>query len=153
MVGSWAIQLNSYKNFKIPLLKLGSKRRIEFVKDDVIFHIFTRTSQHDKWSKIFGKTQILLEKLIQERHWIVNHFVIKFCHFAFCFGITPYHLMKHVSFLFLYCFEVRRCLTFYLDKIKPNQSLKIKSVLIAKMTCWHDKIYRVTKQILKSYIF
>jgi hypothetical protein len=48
MVGSWAIQLDSYKNFKIPLLKLGSKRRIEFVKDDVIFHIFTRTSQHDK---------------------------------------------------------------------------------------------------------
>ena len=41
-------------------------------------------------------------------------------------------------------------------KIKANQFLKIKSVLIVEMTqCslkWIDKHYRVTKQILNSHM-
>jgi hypothetical protein len=44
MVGFWAIHLNSCKNFKNRDRMMVSKKRVEFVKDDVINHIITRTS-------------------------------------------------------------------------------------------------------------
>ena len=50
MVRSWAILLNSCKNFKNRDRMMVSKKRVEFVKDDVINHIVTRTSSD--WQKI-----------------------------------------------------------------------------------------------------
>jgi len=50
MVGSWAIHLNSCKNFKNRDRMMVSKKRVEFVKNDVINHIVTRTSSD--WQKI-----------------------------------------------------------------------------------------------------
>jgi len=50
MVGFWAIHLNSCKNFKNRDRMMVSKKRVEFVKDDVINHIITRTSSD--WQKI-----------------------------------------------------------------------------------------------------
>jgi hypothetical protein len=44
MGGLQAIQLNSCKNFKNQVRRWMSKRQVEFVKDDVINHIVTRTS-------------------------------------------------------------------------------------------------------------
>jgi hypothetical protein len=44
MVGSWAIHLNSRKIFKNRDWMMVSKKRVEFVKDDVINDIVTRTS-------------------------------------------------------------------------------------------------------------
>ena len=44
MVGSWAIHLNSCKNIKNQDQMMVSKKRVEFVKDDVINHIVTRSS-------------------------------------------------------------------------------------------------------------
>jgi len=44
MVGSWAIHLNSCKIFKNRDWMMVSKKQVEFVKDDVINHIVTRTS-------------------------------------------------------------------------------------------------------------
>ena len=44
MAGSWAIHLNSGKIFKNRDRMMVSKKRVKFVKDDVINHIITRTS-------------------------------------------------------------------------------------------------------------
>jgi len=70
-------------------------------------------------------------------------YVMEFCHFAFCFGITSHSLTKHVFFLSLCCSKVRRFLTFYFlqnilielqHAIKASQLRKIKSILISEMT-------------------
>ena len=50
MVTSWATHLNRCKIFKNRDRMMVSKKRVEFVKDDVIGHIVTRTSLD--WQKI-----------------------------------------------------------------------------------------------------
>jgi hypothetical protein len=109
--------------------------------------------QNDKWSKMLGKTQILPEKLIQEWRWIVNHIVIEFWYFAFCFGITSHPFNETCLFYWSFCcFEIMRCFFQSLfcqnilielqHAIKANQSWKFKNILIAEMT----------RQILCSYM-
>jgi hypothetical protein len=44
MAGSWAIHLNSGKIFKNQDRMMVSKKQVEFVKDDAINHIVTKTS-------------------------------------------------------------------------------------------------------------
>jgi len=89
--------------------------------------------QIDKRSKMLGQTQILPEKLIQEWCWIVNHFIVDFCHFAFCFGVTSHPWTNTcISFVFLLFWNqemllLKGILTKYFDqtptcKIKANQS-------------------------------
>jgi len=65
--------------------------------------------QIDKRSKMLGQAQILPEKLIQEWCWIVNHFVVDFCHFAVCFRVISHPWTKHVFPLSSCCFEINRC--------------------------------------------
>jgi hypothetical protein len=61
MGGLQAIQLNNCKNFKNWVERIVNKRQIEFLKDEVIGHTVMEHPQNDKWLKLFGKTQILLE--------------------------------------------------------------------------------------------
>ena len=108
MVGSWAIHLNSCKVFKNQDRMMVSKKQVEFVKDDVINHIVTRTSSD--WQKIenaWPNTNIARKA---DPRMVLNcpSFVVDFCHFAFCFGVTSHPWMKHVFSLSLCCSESMR---------------------------------------------
>jgi len=134
MVGSWVIHLNSYKSFKNWVWRKVSKRRVEFVKDDVIGYIVTTTSSEWKVIEMLGKTQILIEKLIQKWRWIINHIVMEFCHFAFYFGITSHLWTKHVFSLSICCSEIKRCLAFYFDKILwSNSNMRLRLINLERL--------------------
>ena len=69
------------------------------------------------WSKVFGKTQILPEKLIQEWWWMAPTMsIILLWNSAFCSGITSHLSTKHAWLLSLCCFEINRCLTFFFSE-------------------------------------
>jgi hypothetical protein len=95
--------------------------------------------QNDKWSKILGRTQILLEKLIQEGCLTINNFVMDFCHSAFCFGITSHPLMKHVSSLSLCCYEIMRSLfqrVFWQNILIKLQNTKSRLINHERLKCF-----------------
>jgi hypothetical protein len=110
--------------------------------------------QNDKWSKLFGKTQILPEKLIQEWCWIVNHFVVEL---SFCilfwdhissfnetclFSVTLLFWsqeMFNISFLTIFFYQTPTCQSF-------------KSILITEMTRYLLEWHEVTKQISNPHM-
>ena len=95
--------------------------------------------QIDRRSKMLGQAQILLEKQIQEWCWIVNYFVVDFCYFAFCFGVTSYPWTKHVFPLSSCCFEIKRC--FFQRVFWQNILIKLQ----------HAKLRLVNPKTLKVF--
>jgi len=109
MVGSWAIHLNSCKIFKNRDRIMVCNKQVEFVKDDVINHIVTRTSSY--WQKIknaWPSTNIA-RKAYPRMVLNCQSFCCGFYHFAFCFGVTSHPWTKHVFPLSSCCFEIKRC--------------------------------------------
>jgi hypothetical protein len=80
MVGFWAIHLNSCKIFKNRDQMMVSKKRVEFVKDDVFNHIFTRTSSD--WQKIENVWQSTNIARKADPRMVLN------CQ-SFCCGVLP----------------------------------------------------------------
>ena len=133
MVGSWAIHLNSCKIFKNWDRIMVCNKQVEFVKDDVINHIVTRTSSY--WQKIknaWPSTNIAKKA---DPRMVLN------CQ-SFCCGFLPFCILfwghisslneTCISFVFLLFWNQKMLLskgilTKYFDqtptcKIKASQS-------------------------------
>ena len=117
--GSWAIHLNSCKIFKNRDRMMVSKKRLEFVNDDVIGHIVTRTSSdRQKIENAWPNTNIARKA---DPRMVLN------CQ-SFCCGFLPFcifvlgsHLIleRNMSFLCLPVVLKSRDASFkgYFDKI------------------------------------
>jgi hypothetical protein len=145
----WAIQLNSCKNFKNQVRRWMSKRQVEFVKDDVINHIVTRTSSKRQMiENVWQNTDIARSK---KR---VNLSIILLWSFVilhFCFGITSHPLTKHIFPLSLCCSESMRCLfqwVFWQIFLIKLQHVKLRLINLERLkvfwlqkwldACWND---------------
>jgi hypothetical protein len=123
-------QLNSCKNFKNRVGGWYLRGKLSWWKMVSSIILSPQHSQNDKWLWMLGKTLISPEKLIQEGCWTVNHFVMDFFHFAFCFGVTSHPLTKHVFSLSLCCSKSMRCLfqcVFWQKKNDRTPTCKIKA--------------------------
>jgi len=92
MAGSWAIHLNSGKIFKNWDRMMVSKKQVEFVKDDVINHIVTKTSlDWQKIKNVWPSTNIARKA---DPKMVMN------CQ-SFCCGFLPFCILfwGHISSL------------------------------------------------------
>jgi len=133
------VQLNSCKNFKNWDRMMVSKKQVEFVKNDVIGHIVTRTSSD--WQKIENAWQSTNIARKADPRMVLNCQSFHYGLLPLCilFWVTSHPWTKHVFPLSFCCFEIKRC--FFQNVCWQNILIKLQ----------HAKLRLVNPKRLKVF--